>query len=64
MSTIRHIGSMLIASAALAFAAACGGSPATEARSHRVLDDGLEPLRVAFNADSGKVRAIFLASPT
>jgi hypothetical protein len=24
----------------------------------------LEPLRSAFNADSGKVRAIFLASPT
>jgi len=24
----------------------------------------LEPLRRAFNADSGKVRAIFLASPT
>ena len=25
---------------------------------------GVEPLRNAFNADSGKVRAIFLASPT
>ena len=24
----------------------------------------VEPLRAAFNADSGKVRAIFLASPT
>ena len=24
----------------------------------------LEPLRTAFNADSGKVRAIFIASPT
>ena len=24
----------------------------------------LDPLRAAFNADSGKVRAIFLASPT
>jgi hypothetical protein len=24
----------------------------------------LEPLRTAFNTDSGKVRAIFLASPT
>lgn len=25
---------------------------------------GLDPVRNAFNADSGKVRAIFLASPT
>ena len=24
----------------------------------------LDPIRAAFNADSGKVRAIFLASPT
>lgn len=63
MSTIRRTGSALFMSAALAFAA-CGGSPETEARDHRVLDDGLEPLRIAFNADSGKVRAIFLASPT
>ena len=25
---------------------------------------GVDPIRNAFNADSGKVRAIFLASPT
>ena len=31
--------------------------------THTNLTD-LEPLRSAFNADSGKVRAIFLASPT
>lgn len=31
---------------------------------HVVLDGSLEPLRSRFDADSGKVRAIFLASPT
>lgn len=31
---------------------------------HAVLEPDLEPLRSAFTADSGKVRAIFLASPT
>jgi len=31
--------------------------------AHQTLST-IDPLRVAFNADSGKVRAIFLASPT
>ena len=31
---------------------------------HDVLDANAEPLRSAFNADSGYVRAIILASPT
>ena len=31
---------------------------------HEIVDGDAEPLRSAFNADSGKVRAIFLASPT
>lgn len=34
-----------------------------QATAHESLTS-LEPLRRAFNADSGKVRAIFLASPT
>ena len=33
-------------------------------QSPHVVLTSLEQLRVAFNADSGKVRAIFLASPT
>lgn len=35
-----------------------GGPP------HQVLDVDYEPLRSAFEADSGKVRAILLGSPT
>lgn len=41
---------------------ACGGSDAPV--DHRVLGPTAESLRAAFDADSGKVRAIFLASPT
>jgi hypothetical protein len=41
--------------------AAC--HPSIPAAAHLSLTS-LEPLRTAFNADSGKVRAIFLASPT
>ena len=42
-------------------AAACNRSESAVA--HERLSS-LDPLRTAFNADSGKVRAIFLASPT
>lgn len=41
--------------------AACGGRG--EPAAHVNLTSSLTPLQVAFNADSGKVRAIFLASP-
>jgi hypothetical protein len=41
--------------------AACNRS--APAVSHMSLSS-LDPIRAAFNADSGKVRAIFLASPT
>ena len=47
----------LIAGAALV--ASCD-----RARSAHTSLASLEPIRAAFNADSGKVRAIFLASPT
>lgn len=40
---------------------ACGGG---EPRQHEVLEAAAQPLRAQFDADSGKVRAIFLASPT
>ena len=40
---------------------ACGGS---EPRQHGVLDTAAQPLRAQFDADSGKVRDIFIASPT
>lgn len=38
-----------------------GGGPAPR---HTTLATSLDGLREAFNADSGKVRAIFLAAPT
>jgi hypothetical protein len=44
-------------------AAGCARSESGSARPHESLSS-IEPLRAAFNADSGKVRAIFLASPT
>lgn len=42
--------------------AACGARGASSA--HTTLAGDLAPLRTAFDADSGEVRAIFLASPT
>jgi hypothetical protein len=44
-------------------AAGCARLESGSARPHESLSS-IEPLRAAFNADSGKVRAIFLASPT
>lgn len=35
-----------------------------EAPEHVVLEGSIETLRARFNADSGKVRAILLGSPT
>jgi len=46
--------------AALLFACTPAGLPA----EHQVLKASFEPLRAQFQADSGKVRAILLASPT
>jgi hypothetical protein len=46
--------------AGAALLAACAGGP--EAPHHSLT--GVDALRSAFNADSGKIRAIFLASPT
>jgi hypothetical protein len=45
-----------------ALLAGCG--PRGPIRPHTNLREGDEPLRSAFNADSGRVRAIALASPT
>lgn len=42
--------------------AGCG--PGAGSSEYVVLTDSADPLRSAFNADSGKVRAILLASPT
>ena len=44
-----------------AIGSACDRSSATVLHSRLT---SLDPLQEAFNADSGKVRAIFLASPT
>jgi hypothetical protein len=46
----------------LAAVAACGGSDA-DAPGHVTLAS-IDTLRARFNADSGKVRAILLGSPT
>lgn len=51
-----------LATGLLMAAAACASSG--PASPHMTLNGSLTPLRAAFNADSGKVRAIFLASPT
>jgi hypothetical protein len=42
--------------------AGCGANG--PAPRHTVLAGNLAPLRSQFNADAGKVRAVFLASPT
>jgi hypothetical protein len=42
---------------------ACGQSSRAPTR-HTVISDNLSELRSQFNADIGKVRAIFLAAPT
>jgi hypothetical protein len=41
-----------------------GCGPSAPATGHTVMSGDLSPLRLRFNADVGKVRAIFLASPT
>ncbi|MGH7533761.1 MAG: hypothetical protein ACREL4_10755 [Gemmatimonadales bacterium] len=54
----------LVSTSAVALVAAlsaCSGRG--ETASHVTLTSTLAPLQAAFNADSGKVRAIFLASP-
>ena len=48
--------------ASLAMFLACGQSG--PAPRHTVLSENLPELRAQFNADTGKVRAIFLAAPT
>jgi hypothetical protein len=52
----------LLISSFLLMLAGCGAGGSAPA--HTVLSDDLSPLRAQFNADTGKVRAIFLASPT
>jgi hypothetical protein len=48
-------------STALLLVSCSSGGPV---QHHDALTANAEPLRSAFNADSGRVRAIFLASPT
>lgn len=45
----------------LAFATCAASAPIP---GHEALTADAEPLRTAFNAAQGKVRAVFLASPT
>lgn len=55
---VSVLGALLVATAVLT---SCNRT-ASQAQ-HETLAS-LDPVRNAFNADSGKVRAIFLASPT
>jgi hypothetical protein len=41
-----------------------GCAPSAQAPSYTILSADLSPLRARFNADTEKVRAIFLAAPT
>lgn len=51
---------LCVLAGALGVTAGCGTGPASP---HTTLVGDFSPLRAAFNADSGKVRAILLASP-
>lgn len=55
---MRRLGLAVVTVAALV---SCARPPAAP---YTVLDGSVDALRTAFNADSGTVRAIFLASPT
>lgn len=57
MSSRWSLGTAALMGAALFVACKDGASAKHENLS------SIDPLRAAFNADSGKVRAIFLASP-
>jgi len=57
---VRRFSSWAPWLAALLFACVPAGPPA----QHQALTASFEPLRAQFQADSGKVRAILLASPT
>jgi hypothetical protein len=56
---IRPESLCAVATVVLGVLVACKGPPAPH-----VSLSSVAPLRSAFNADSGKVRTIFLASPT
>ncbi|MFL6201142.1 MAG: hypothetical protein ACJ76J_18380 [Thermoanaerobaculia bacterium] len=53
---------LLLTATSLALFLACGQSDS--AVQHKAISEGLPELRSQFNADAGKVRAIFLAAPT
>jgi hypothetical protein len=59
---------LLSIAASLPFLLACGQSgqngQSAPASQHTALSGDLSKLRSQFNADTGKVRAIFLAAPT
>lgn len=61
MSWAPTSSSAILLGTVLILAACRSGSPV---QPHNTLSANAEPLRSAFNADSGRVRAIFLASPT
>ena len=58
----RTIGLGMATGWAMMSMAAC--SPSGPPSSHAVLGADAEPLRAAFNRDSGKVRVVMLVAPT
>ena len=56
-----HRSSLLMSASLLMLVGCRPGGPAP---AHTALSEDLSPLRAQFNADAGKVRAVFLASPT
>jgi hypothetical protein len=55
---------MWLAAAMLLVGSACRSSRTEQVPGHVDLGGDLQALASAFNADEGKVRAIFIASPT
>lgn len=58
---MRHVRAVF---ALISAAIALTGCKRSARESPHTSLTSIDPLRAAFNADSGKVRAIFLASPT
>lgn len=61
MLTSRRTVPLFLIALGWSLAASCGGGRVSQ---HTTLDGSVDSLRAAFQSDSGKVRAIFLASPT
>ncbi len=64
MSRLLRLDVVLIAGILLIGGVIAGFPRTAEDSGYPTIADDLEPLRAAFNADPGNVRAVLLASPT